>query len=814
MSAARLLTRVELRRRWRSLVGVGLLVAFAGGATLAGFAGARRTESAFDRFVATSRTQDVLVLDDHVTPAVVRTVRRLPGVAAVGQARFLALTRPNGQSLSTNLSTAGAVDDVVFRDVYRPRFIHGRAPRPDAPDEVVIGEPMARVAHLHVGDTLPVAGLTQEQVDELRTGGIDFGAALSPAGPVVRLRIVGISRVPSDLSLQGLGGGTFLLPRAFVERYGARIGNWYGARGGILAVRLTDGADGIPGFVPRLRRVLDDHSFELDPTALSIGGVQESIDLLALGVLLFGAIAGVAGMIAVGLTASRQVGLIALDQAPVGDLGMTRPERGAAAAMPVLVAVVLGARVAMIAAWVVSPSTPFGVAGDAEPDPGMHFDLLVLGVGALAIAVIAAAIVGVAAWRAARRTDRSMQVRLRPSAVTRTLDTIGMAPPATVGIRMALEPGRGRTAAPVRSALTGAVVAVLGVIAVVVFSGSLDHLVRSPTDYGLPWDVTVSDTGARPERSALRCGSATTGLVADRAIEAIANACGASLTIQGHAVGAISVTPLRGTMVPTALAGRAPRGPDEVALGTNTMRTLHGQIGDRIVIRQSGRRTPFRVVGRVIVPRLVEPQAIADGALFTGAGFDRLGAPESEDTDYTLVVRFRPDVDTAAAAARIERMPGVGVLGRPGVRAVPVPLEVQRVDELDRIPDVLAAFLAVLGAIAVGHLLVTSVRRRRRDLAVLKALGFERTQLFATVASQATTVAVFGVAVGLVAGIVAGAGIWRLTADHVGVLPHVDVPVLAVLAVVAVTVLIANAVAIFPARTAASLPAATVLRAE
>jgi hypothetical protein len=98
---------------------------------------------------------------------------------------------------------------------------------------------------------------------------------------------------------------------------------------------------------------------------------------------------------------------------------------------------------------------------------------------------------------------------------------------------------------------------------------------------------------------------------------------------------------------------------------------------------------------------------------------------------------------------------------------------VARLEQVDRIPTVLALLLAVLGALAVGHLLMASARRRRRDLAVLKTLGFTRRQVMTTVVWQAVTVAAFGIVVGAAFGIAAGSWLWRTTAEDVGVVADV-----------------------------------------
>jgi putative ABC transport system permease protein len=251
-----------------------------------------------------------------------------------------------------------------------------------------------------------------------------------------------------------------------------------------------------------------------------------------------------------------------------------------------------------------------------------------------------------------------------------------------------------------------------------------------------------------------------------------------------------------------------------VAVGSETLDALGVRLGDHVTGKSPVGNVEYRIVGRVVVPTLVDPQAVADGAVFTGAGLLRLETPDSVSAGVAPVVRFRGGVDVARAGQEIDRLPGVGRPGGPGLIPPPVPLEVERVQQIDRVPLALAAFLTILGAVAVGHLLVTSVQRRQRDFAILKSIGFGRRQLYATVAVQATTVAVVGVVVGLVAGVAAGSVLWRGAADRVGVLAQVEIPVLALALIALATVVIANVVAAFPARRAARTQAAVVLRTD
>jgi hypothetical protein len=504
--------------------------------------------------------------------------------------------------------------------------------------------------------------------------------------------------------------------------------------------------------------------------------------------------------------------LLAAEQQGVRDLGLRRRWRAVAVAGPVLVAVAVGAALAMLVAWLASPSLPFGVARQADPDPGLHFDAFALGVGAVVMLAVIAALVSIAAWRAVRTQSVEASAR-RASWFTRALEGSRAAPAATVGIRMALQPERGSSAPPVRSALSGVGLAVLGVIVVAVFGASLDHLLDTPTAYGRVWDTNVSDEHATAVVEGTRCEGVRSRLITDADVAAIANVCSQNLTIKGRGVGVISITPLRGSVAPTMLSGRAPRAPDEAALGTDTMRALHLGIGDEITIPGRKGSPHFRVVGRAIVPQLIDAQAIADGAVLTGAGLERVGTADG-DTSWSLVVRFRPGVDQRAATARLRRLAGSNDFELALSGAPDVPLEVQRLRQIDHVPDALAAFLALLGAIAVGHLLVTSIRRQRRDFAVLKTMGFSRRQLMAAVASEASTVAAFGIVIGLALGIAGGATLWRTVAHRVGLLPGIDTPLAAILLLVVATLVVANLVAALPARAAARTPAAVILRAE
>ena len=134
--------------------------------------------------------------------------------------------------------------------------------------------------------------------------------------------------------------------------------------------------------------------------------------------------------------------------------------------------------------------------------------------------------------------------------------------------------------------------------------------------------------------------------------------------------------------------------------------------------------------------------------------------------------------------------------------------------QIDQLPWEIGGFVAVAATAGIGYALVTAVRRRRRELAVLKTLGFRRRQIRATVGWQASTVTMVGLVIGIPLGIVVGRFAWRLVADGLGVSTATSVPALAVIALVPAALILVDFIAALPARAAARTRPAVVLRSE
>jgi ABC-type antimicrobial peptide transport system permease subunit len=129
-------------------------------------------------------------------------------------------------------------------------------------------------------------------------------------------------------------------------------------------------------------------------------------------------------------------------------------------------------------------------------------------------------------------------------------------------------------------------------------------------------------------------------------------------------------------------------------------------------------------------------------------------------------------------------------------------------------PLALAIGLAAAAVLALALTVLTSVRQRRRQLAVLKALGLRRGQLRAIVAWQVSIILVIAAAIGVPAGIAAGRWAWATFGGVVGFVPASAVPVLPVVLGFVALLAAGNLLAVAPALIAARTPPAAALRAE
>jgi hypothetical protein len=268
-------------------------------------------------------------------------------------------------------------------------------------------------------------------------------------------------------------------------------------------------------------------------------------------------------------------------------------------------------------------------------------------------------------------------------------------------------------------------------------------------------------------------------------------------------------TPLAFTLV----AGRAPVRLGEAAIGPATAKDLHVGIGDTTTVGTA--KTPVRIVGEALFPSDVHAE-FDEGLWLAPVQWDTVVPPMppgGSNTDGRLVaVRLAPRSDRHVASARLAA--GLGPRAQ-DVSPPSQPDELVNLHNIRVLPDVLAGFLGLMAVAALSYALISSAQRRRRDFAVLHAMGMSRGNARLILNAQGTVIGLFGLMVGIPLGLAVGRSGWRMITERV---PLADVAPLAVVAVVLIipaTILVANALALWPGRAVArSGLSAGALRAE
>jgi hypothetical protein len=317
----------------------------------------------------------------------------------------------------------------------------------------------------------------------------------------------------------------------------------------------------------------------------------------------------------------------------------------------------------------------------------------------------------------------------------------------------------------------------------------------------------------------------------------------ANVQIDGMTVPALIVKP-HATTAPPLLSGHEVDASNQIVLGAQTMAELHKHLGDTVTGGYGAPQdapvyvppTTLVIVGTATFPAvgasLSEHPSMGVGAIIPQgiqptAMKKFLRQPNATLNGPKLVfVRFRPGVSTAAGKAELKKIVNVGnraLAALPdglgggdnvALLGVQYPAEIENYRTIGATPAVLALALAVGAMVALGFTLSTSVRRRRRDLAMLRALGFTSRQLRSVVVWQASVNGFVGVVAGLPIGILLGRWLWTVFARHIDAVPRPTVPVLSIVIVAVATMVLVNVVAALPGSTAAHTSTARVLRGE
>jgi ABC-type lipoprotein release transport system permease subunit len=817
--------RTELRSRWRGWAAVAVLIGVAGGVVLTTAAGARRTDTAYARYLQHSHAADVLVSpSNRGLPDYYPALAKLPSVATlgagVGLEGFVHNAKappgaPASEALGAGFQILAAADTRVAATVDKPKITAGRMFRRDRPDEAVADHALAKALHLHVGS------LVHAVVAPTSASGTD----VSKARPVT-LKVVGLVVARDNIvAVNALASSpTLMTTPAFLaqfkddyETYTAFDGAFVRLKPGASRAAFSQKAQELAPQFPETGAdqgpvfVADEHA--------QAAAVEHAIRPQATALALFSLLAALSALFVVGQILSRQLFVASGDNETLQALGMGRGQLLALGLAEASIVAFAGAVVAVLVAIAASPYMPIGPARIAEPNPGISANWAVLGVGLLAIVILLVARVAWPAWRYAGTQSADEGVgAVRPSRLVEEATRAGAPASAAVGIRLALEPGRGRTAVPVRSALVGTILAVAAVAAAFTFGTNLVRLVRTPKLYGQTWNLAVDTQFGR-----LPPDDSTKFLQAQKGVAGWTFGDHANFTINGKNVAAIGLSPGRGPELwPGITQGRAPLAPDEIVLGAKTLSAAHRRVGQTIAVTPQGSDQPLtmHIVGRAVFPFFGQgsfnPTGLGDGAAIQDPPRD---ATPDDPAGYNFaLVRMVPGAgasDVARFRTNLENAEGVCPQDQVcGVETAKRPVDILNYTRIQTTPLALAGLLALLAVATVAHLLVTSIRRRRRDLAVLKTMGFVRRQVSAAVAWQATTLVVLALAVGLPLGAAAGRWVWQVFAERIGIAPDPRIPLVTLLLFIPVAVAVANALAAGPGWIAGRLKPAPVLRSE
>jgi ABC-type antimicrobial peptide transport system permease subunit len=798
----------QLRARWRGWVLLAVLVGLTGGIVLTATAGARRTDSAYGRFLAASRAGDLLISPNNTGfDGYYKAIAALPGAETVAPVIGVnALPVLPGRNL-VEAQVYAPADQRLAHEIERPRILDGRLPDPAQVHEVALDERAAQKLHARVGSTVTLAAT--------------FSTA--PGQPVQGLRIfrqkvVGLfltrdNPVPINALAQ--------LPvvyttHAFYDRLGAQYRSFDGAyvrlRGGASALEFDRQAEALTKRFPATGGGVSVANLS-DQAAQ----VERAIRPEAFALGLFGLVIALTGVVLLAQAMLRQLRASRTELGTLRALGLTDRQLWCMNLLQVAAVAVLGAAVAVVLGVCLSPIMPLGAARVAEPNPGISVDVVVLGLGFVAIAVLLTAVLAWPSWRLSSERDTT-RAATTPSSLRRPLAWLssGALPlTASLGIRETLDPGATRGAVPVRAALIGTVLSITMVVGTLTFGANLTRLVTTPQLYGQTWQAAIN-TQFNPLPSSLIRSSVNQAGVVAWSVGDIG-----TVDVMSSHVPTIGLSRGGGPLVgPALVSGRLPTRSDEIALGVSVLRSSHRQVGQYLEARVNGAPRKMHIVGQAVFPAFDQGSFTSTdlgfGAVVVAADLLQPGQSISDSSVFVLV-RFAPGSHEAREVRAFGRATAhycSGVQQSSCFVTQQTPFDVGNYARIEDVPEVLALVLAVLGVGVLAQLMVVWVQRRRRDIAVLKTVGLLRRQVLSLVAWQAATFATLSLLGGIPLGILAGRGAWALFANELGIVSSPILPGAGILLCIPAVLVIAMIVAVGPAWFASRLQPATVLQAE
>ncbi len=834
MAAASYWWRATWRRGWRSSLVIVALCALLGTVALGALAGARRTESAYGRYLSSVNASDAMVNVPSPDTSLDARVAALPGVVA--SAAWVGLDanpvfhgRVDDSFLDDNL--VGSLSGAFFTQD-RATVLSGRLPTPRSTDEVALTPGLARLFGVGVGGRV-----TYQLLD-----------ALSPTNQVLGYRtftVTGIIDVPPALVDQFDQVQAAILPTAATNTMRQEFEfSWVG-------VRLRSGSAELPALKEALAHleatVGGGYVFAIRQMDLVHQEVQAAIRPQAVALAVLGALSALALLVLAGQAMAQRLDRSGSEMAALRVLGMSRLETALAGTLGPAVSIIVGVGLAVLGAFAVSPLAPVGPVRRFDPARGLRFDLLVLLAGGAVLVVALLTLLGLLAWRSVRRWHDAGVERLPLGAAAAA--SIGLPASVALGARYALEPAPGRRPTAVRANLVGSVIAVTAVVTAVVFGASLNGLVSHPARYGWNWSVLFQTEGGYGSFLPLSVNATNVGEgdgVLDRVMPELAGVRSWStfgftqLTIDGQLVPVLGLATHGGEVEPPTVSGRplddtgavpigggSISGPDEIEMGATTLHQLGKQVGQTVLVGTGRTARRLTIVGVVTLPSigvaLSDHVSLGRGAMLPEStllgivDFSAISPNAAEAFSAlpsTLAVDLEPGTDATTVEDRILAADPGGIPGgfyvQPRVLGAPIVNAAQMGSQ----PLTLAIALALAVLISLSATIVAGARRRRRDFAVLKALGMIRRQVRSVIAWQSVTLLLIAVIVGVPLGIAAGHGLWVAFASSIGVVPVTVTPVAALVVGALVLAAVASLLITTPGVMVADRAPAATLRTE
>jgi hypothetical protein len=771
--------RARSRAEWFGALGVTVVVALFGGLALTLVAGSLRTLTAPDRYERALPSQfDVELMQQQGLP-LTGPIGKLPAVSRVDMASFTfaGLFRPG---------TSELIDAYVFSgssDAFGDRLVDGRAARAvhrgDPHVEFVASRRFIDANHARIGSQYVLRTVTSETASKQ-------GFDADPDGPTFDAVLVGILDGPAELSDDGT---VTVFPPGLVRDNDVGVA----ASPGLLALSkgstIADLRDQIAG--------LDQGDQVVATPAEAVASdVRQAVSAQGQGLAILALIAALTTLVVLGQLLARQYRLADTERTVLRALGYSRLQLLAEPAARASVAVGAGAALAGIGAYLCSGIFPRGFVTRLEPHEGLLFDPLVHLLGPVLLAA------GVLAWM-------TMSLRLgdRATAPARSMSLVDRVTPAipsaiaALGTHFAFSrgPTRART---VWTSFAGLILVSGLVFGALTFGRNLTLAIDEPARYGVNYDLQLGQGGtvtAKQLAPLLRTPSLRTHL------DGVTLFGTTSLDAGRYVMNVVGMRPLQGDLGPQVLRGRLPTTSEEIAIGPVTARRLDVGIGDTVTLTPKTHPHRLRVVGTIQPSPVGGSDLIGDGGMVTLEGLKRV-APDT--TTSGAIIRLAPDAPAGTTARIIEALGTTGA--GPGDR----PPAVINIDRVRTIPCLSAAVVGALAILSLAHQLLLSVRRRRTELAILRALGTSQRALTGVIHIQATLVTLAVVVVAVPLGVAAGFTVFRPYVHHIGTRDDLVVPIAWALLAALGLVVLANLVAAVPAlRARRSSPSRTLARA-